>query len=47
MSKSRDTVPRPLKRSEYVIAFISRDAMKGWPDLLAVARNATVDAWAF
>ena len=44
MSKNRD-VPRPLKRSEYAITFIAREAQKGWTDCLAMARNATVDAW--
>ncbi|MFD3594014.1 hypothetical protein ACFWU5_14905 [Nocardia sp. NPDC058640] len=44
MSKKSD-VPRPLKRTEYEIVFISSEAQKGWIDCLAVARNATVDAW--
>ncbi|GIH72384.1 hypothetical protein Mth01_46370 [Sphaerimonospora thailandensis] len=36
---------RPLKRSEYEIVFITRQAEKGWRDCLATARNAVVDAW--
>jgi hypothetical protein len=40
-----DPVPRPLRRTEYAIFFISRSAEKGWPDSLAIARNAVVDAW--
>ncbi|CAM06423.1 hypothetical protein SACE_7265 [Saccharopolyspora erythraea NRRL 2338] len=30
---------------EYEIFFITREAQKGWQDCLAVARNATVQAW--
>lgn len=44
MSRSQD-VPRPLKSTEYTIEFGSRDAEKGWRDLLATQRNALVDAW--
>ncbi|MFE1594541.1 hypothetical protein [Nocardia sp. NPDC058705] len=44
MNKKSD-VPRPLERTEYEIVFISSEAQKGWIDCLAVARNATVDAW--
>lgn len=40
-----DRVPRPHKRSEFEIVFVTRQAQKGWTDCLAVARNATVDAW--
>jgi len=42
---SKGPVQRPLKRLEYEVRFANRDAEKGWRDLLAVARNATVDAW--
>ncbi|WP_433196505.1 hypothetical protein ACQP1G_44450 [Nocardia sp. CA-107356] len=45
MSKRRDAVPRPLKRSEYEIVFITTEAQKGWTDCLAAARNAMVEAW--
>lgn len=38
-------VPRPHKRAEYLLVFITRQAEKGWRDCLATARNATVDAW--
>jgi hypothetical protein len=44
VSKRQD-VPRPLKRAEYEIVFITSEAQKGWIDCLAAARNATVDAW--
>ncbi|WP_175585985.1 hypothetical protein [Nocardia cyriacigeorgica] len=44
MSKERG-VPRPLKRAEYEIIFITSEAQKGWIDCLAAARNAMVDAW--
>jgi hypothetical protein len=42
---SETQVDRPHKRSEFQIVFITRQAQKGWTDCLAVARNATVDAW--
>jgi hypothetical protein len=38
-------VPRPLKRAEYLLVFITSQAEKGWVDCLATARNAAVDAW--
>lgn len=38
-------VERPLKRVEYEIVFITRQAEKGWQDCMAVALNAVVDAW--
>ena len=37
--------PRPLKKAEFILEFATRSAQKGWRDCLAVARNATVDAW--
>lgn len=40
-------VPRPLKRAEYRIEFASRQAEKGWQDLLATTRSAVVEAWDF
>lgn len=42
---SKGPVQRPLKRCEHEVRFGNRDAEKGWRDLLAVARNATTDAW--
>lgn len=44
MSK-RSEVSRPLKRGEFVLVFISREAEKGWRDCLSGARNAVVDCW--
>lgn len=38
-------VPRPLKRAEFEVCFITASARKGWADCLAGARNAAVDAW--
>ncbi|MEV0760251.1 hypothetical protein [Nocardia sp. NPDC050435] len=38
-------MPRPLKRSEYSLEFITSQARKGWVDCVAVARNAMADAW--
>lgn len=43
--RAAQPVPRPLKRAEYEIVFISREAEKGWRDCLATTRNACVDAW--
>jgi hypothetical protein len=45
VSPRGDAVARPLKRSEYEIVFITRDAEKGWTDCLATVRNAVVEAW--
>jgi hypothetical protein len=42
---SKDTVPRPVKRAEYEIVLITRQAEVGWRDALATYRNAVVDAW--
>ena len=47
MTKRSETVPRPLKKAEYQIQFATRQAEKGWADLLATTRNAVVDAWDF
>ena len=40
-------VPRPHRKSDYRICFATREAEKGWRDLVATARNAAVDAWEF
>ncbi|MDR1118723.1 MAG: hypothetical protein LBL01_05450 [Bifidobacteriaceae bacterium] len=40
-------VPRPGKAAEYAIEFATREAEKGWRDLVATARNAAADAWDF
>lgn len=40
-------VPRPNKKSEFKIYFVTRQAEKGWNDLLATRRNDLVDAWHF
>jgi hypothetical protein len=45
VSRSRGAVPRPLKKAEYEIVHISRQAEVGWRDGLATFRNALVDAW--
>lgn len=47
MSKRGAAVPRPVKKSEYLIQHGTRDAAKGWQDMAATARNALVDAWEF
>ncbi len=43
----KSTVPRPLKKAEYEIRYATREAQKGWRDVLATQRNAVVDAWDF
>lgn len=45
MNPKKETVPRPLRRSEYDVAFGTTNARKGWVDVLAVQRNAVVSAW--
>lgn len=45
MSPKKETVPRPLRRSEYEIVFGTSNARKGWIDILAVQRNTVVAAW--
>lgn len=47
MTRRGESVPRPLKRSEFTIRFATRNAEKGRTDLLATTRNAIVDAWDF
>lgn len=44
-AKRNERAARPLKRNEFEICFANAEAAKGWMDLLAVARNAMVDAW--
>lgn len=45
MTPAGGGVPRPLKRTEYVIVLRTAGAEKGWQDLLATQRSAVVDAW--
>lgn len=47
MAKGKGAVSRPIKKSEYAVLFGTREAEKGWQDLLATQRNAVVDAWDF
>jgi hypothetical protein len=47
VSRRTTGVVRPRKKSEYEIRFGTRQAEKGWQDLLATHRNAVVDAWDF
>lgn len=46
-SKRSQPVPRPLKQAEYQIRFATREAEKGWIDLVATVKNALADAWDF
>ena len=43
----RSEIQRPYRNSEYRIRPVSRDAEKGWRDLVATSRNAAVVAWEF
>lgn len=43
----RSAVPRPIKSTEFSILFATRNAQRGWSDLLATRRNAVVEAWDF
>ncbi|GAB0022083.1 hypothetical protein VN1338_10700 [Helicobacter pylori] len=43
----RSHVQRPTKSAEYTLTFGTRQAERGWRDLLATQRNAVVDAWDF
>jgi hypothetical protein len=40
-------VARPTKSTEYEIRFGTREAEKGWIDLLATTKNGLTDAWDF
>lgn len=43
----QNPVPRPQKKAEYELVFASKNAEKGWRDLVATHRNAMVDVWDF
>ncbi len=43
MPRDQGDVPRPVRHDEYRIAFSTREAEKGWRDLVAVACNAAVE----
>lgn len=45
MTPKKETVTRPLRRSEFEIIFGTSNARKGWIDVLAVQRNTVVQAW--
>lgn len=40
-------VPRPTKKSEYVPKYASKQAEKGWRDLVATIRNPMSQTWDF
>ena len=40
MAKQEGTVPRPLRKNEYVLRFATRQAEKGWTDLASLAVNS-------
>lgn len=41
------TVPRPAKKSEYVLKFATKQSQKGWRDLVATIRNPMSETWDF
>lgn len=43
----RESVQRPIKKSEFTLEFASRNAERGWRNLEATRRNALADAWDF
>lgn len=40
-------VPRPLKKSDFVLRCATRQAEKGWRDLVATIRNPMSETWDF
>ncbi len=47
MTNRREQVARLQKKNEFEIRFSTRNAEKGWTNLLVTTRNAIVDAWDF
>ena len=45
MGKRGEPAKRPTKSTEFEVLFITSDAVKGWRDLTATAKNALADAW--
>ena len=44
----KDTaVPRPTKKSEYILKFATTQSQKGWRDLVATIRNPMSETWDF
>ncbi len=43
----RSRVPRPTRSREYTLIFGTRQAERGWRDLVATQRNAVVSAWEY
>ena len=40
-------VPRPPRKSEYILKFATKQSEKGWRDLVATMRNPMSDTWDF
>ncbi|MGC0141832.1 hypothetical protein [Pseudactinotalea sp. Z1732] len=40
-------VPRPPKKSEYVLKYATKQSEKGWRDLVATIRNPMSETWDF
>lgn len=48
MSKAAGSIPRPPPSTTvYELRFATREAEKGWVELVATARNAAIRAWDF
>ena len=45
MTPKKGLVARPLRRSEFALIFGTSNARKGWVDVMAVQRDAVVEAW--
>lgn len=45
--KKGELVPRPPKKAEYEVRFVTAGAAKGWQDLAATTRNQMADVWDF
>ena len=46
MSKE-SLVPRPTKKSEFLLKFATKQSEKGWRDLVPTMRNPMSDTWDF
>jgi hypothetical protein len=45
VAKESAGVPRPNKKTDFVLIFATKQAERGWRDLVATERNALADAW--
>lgn len=47
MAKKTAGIPRPEKRTDYVLHIITTQAERGWTDAVATWRNQMSDAWSY